>query len=60
MSRAAPLKGRAAHPARNVFDHALAHYFPKLLQTAQLEVGRRLTLGQCAPDNPTPELWELS
>ena len=55
MSRTAPLGGQAAHAAREAFDHALAPCYPELLQAAQREVRHRLTLGQFAPDNPTPE-----
>jgi DNA-directed RNA polymerase specialized sigma24 family protein len=55
VSRTAPLGGQAAHAAREAFDHALAPYYPELLQAAQREVRHRLTLGQFAPDNPTPE-----
>jgi len=35
--------------------HALAPTYHELLQAAQREVRHRLTLGQFAPDNPTPE-----
>lgn len=55
MSRTAPLGGQAAPAAREAFDHALAPFYPELLQEAQREVRHRLTLGQFAPDNPTPE-----
>jgi DNA-directed RNA polymerase specialized sigma24 family protein len=55
MSRAAPLDGQTAHAEREAFDHALAPYFPELLQAAQREVRHRLALGQFVPDNPTPE-----
>jgi hypothetical protein len=40
---------------REAFDRALAPIYPELLQAAQREVRYRLTLGQFAPDNPTPE-----
>jgi hypothetical protein len=46
---------QAAHAAREAFDHALTPYEPELLQAAQREVRHRLTLGQFALDNPTPE-----
>lgn len=55
MSRTAPLGGQAARDVREAFDHALAPYYPELLQAAQREVRHRLTLGQFAPDNPPPE-----
>ena len=55
MSRTAPPGRQAAHAIREAFDHALSPYYPELLQAAQREVRHRLTLGQFAPDNPTPE-----
>ena len=55
MSRTAPPGRQAAHADREAFDHALTPYDPELLQAAQREVRHRLTLGQFAPDNPTPE-----
>ena len=55
MSRTAPPGRQAAHADREAFDHALAPYYPELLQAAQREVRHRLTLGQFAPDDPTPE-----
>jgi DNA-directed RNA polymerase specialized sigma24 family protein len=56
VSRKAP-QGReeAAHAEREAFDRALAPIYAELLQAAQREVRYRLTLGQFAPDNPTPE-----
>jgi RNA polymerase sigma-70 factor (ECF subfamily) len=55
VSSTARLEGKAAHAAREAFDHALAPYYPELLRAAQREVRHRLTLGQFAPDSPTPE-----
>jgi RNA polymerase sigma factor (sigma-70 family) len=55
VSRTAPPGRQAAHADREAFDHALTPYDPELLQAAQREVRHRLTLGQFAPDNPTPE-----
>jgi DNA-directed RNA polymerase specialized sigma24 family protein len=55
MSRTVPPGRQAAHADREAFDHALTPYDPELLQAAQREVRHRLTLGQFAPDNPTPE-----
>ena len=55
MSRTAPPGRDAAHADREAFDHALTPYHPELLQAAQREVRHRLTLGQFAHDNPTPE-----
>jgi hypothetical protein len=55
VSRTAPLGGQAAHAAREAFDHGLARCYPELLQAAQREVRHRLTLGQFAPDDQTPE-----
>ena len=55
MSRTAPLGGQAAHAVREAFDQALAPYYPELLQAARREVRHGMTLGQFAPDNPTPE-----
>jgi hypothetical protein len=55
MSRTVPVEDQAAHAEREAFDHALASCFPELLQAAEREVRHRLTLGQFAPDNPTPE-----
>jgi RNA polymerase sigma-70 factor (ECF subfamily) len=56
VSRKAPQRGEAAHAEREAFDRALAPIYCELLQAAQREVRYRLTLGQFAPDNPTPEL----
>jgi RNA polymerase sigma factor (sigma-70 family) len=55
VSRKAPQRGEAAHAEREAFDRALAPVYAELLQAAQREVRYRLTLGQFAPDNPTPE-----
>jgi DNA-directed RNA polymerase specialized sigma24 family protein len=55
VSRTAPPGRQAAHADREAFDHALTPYHPELLQASQREVRHRLTLGQFAPDNPTPE-----
>jgi RNA polymerase sigma factor (sigma-70 family) len=55
MSRTVPRGRQVAQAEREAFDHALAPYFPELLQAAQREVRHRLALGQFAPDNPTPE-----
>jgi RNA polymerase sigma factor (sigma-70 family) len=55
VSRTAPPGRQAAHADGEVFNHALAPYYPELLQAAQREVRHRLTLGQFAPDDPTPE-----
>src|SRR3977135_4725388 len=55
VSRTAPPGRQVAQAGREAFDHALAPYYPELLQAAQREVRHRLTLGQFAPDNPTPE-----
>jgi DNA-directed RNA polymerase specialized sigma24 family protein len=55
VSRKAPQGGEAAHAEREAFDRALAPIYAELLQAAQREVRHRLTLGQFAPDNPTPE-----
>jgi RNA polymerase sigma factor (sigma-70 family) len=61
MSRTAPRHRQAAHRERDAFNRALALYFPELLQAAQREVRHRLSLGQFAPDDPTPEeLLELA
>jgi DNA-directed RNA polymerase specialized sigma24 family protein len=55
VSRKAPQGGKAAHAEREAFDRALAPIYAELLQAAHREVRYRLTLGQFAPDNPTPE-----
>jgi hypothetical protein len=55
VSRKAPQRGEAAHAEREAFDRALAPIYAELLQAAQREVRYRVTLGQFAPDNPTPE-----
>ena len=55
MSRTAPPWRQAAQADRQAFDRALAPTYPELLQAAQRELRHRLTLGQFAPDNPTPE-----
>jgi hypothetical protein len=49
------MQDQGAHAEREAFDRALASCFAELLQAAQREVRHRLTLGQFAPDNPTPE-----
>jgi RNA polymerase sigma factor (sigma-70 family) len=55
VSRTAPPGRRVVQAGREAFDHALAPYYPELLQAAQRDARHRLTLGQFAPDNPTPE-----
>jgi RNA polymerase sigma factor (sigma-70 family) len=55
VSRTAPPWRQAAQADRQAFDRALAPTYPELLQAAQRELRHRLTLGQFAPDNPTPE-----
>ena len=55
MSRTAAPEGQDANAEREAFDRVLAPHFPELLQAAQREVRHRLTLGQFAPDDPTPE-----
>src|SRR5258705_10323900 len=54
VSRTAPPWRQAAQADRQAFDRALAPTYPELLQAAQRELRHRLTLGQFAPDNPTP------
>jgi len=55
VSRTAPPWRQAAQADRQAFDRALAPTYRELLQAAQREMRHRLTLGQFAPDNPTPE-----
>src|SRR5258705_13062872 len=55
VSRTAPPWRQAAQADRQAFGRALAPTYPELLQAAQRELRHRLTLGQFAPDNPTPE-----
>jgi hypothetical protein len=54
VSRTTPPERQAAHADREAFN-ALAPNYPELLQAVQREVRHRLTLGQFAPDEPTPE-----
>jgi DNA-directed RNA polymerase specialized sigma24 family protein len=55
MRRSATQEGQDANAEREAFDRALSPYFPELLQAAQREVRHHMTLGQFAPDDPTPE-----
>jgi RNA polymerase sigma factor (sigma-70 family) len=55
VNRKVSQREEAAHAEREAFDRALAPIYAELLQAARREVRHRLTLGQFAPDNPTPE-----
>jgi DNA-directed RNA polymerase specialized sigma24 family protein len=55
VNRKASQREEATHAEREAFDRALAPIYAELLQAARREVRHRWTLGQFAPDNPTPE-----